>query len=198
MFNEKILVIVQDSMIGTKIKKALISGGFHVVAVTEDPFAAIRILRSQEVHLTVVDSGISKINYIQLSEMIEYENLGPVICIGNQALRVLKDLPASVYGVLPQSITAEQLYTTIKMAVRQYQIHHKLRSEVILLRRKLTDKKVIDQAKRLLMDKEGISEEQAYDKIRKISMNKRVSLRVIADKIIEKLSLQTTDSIKSK
>ena len=194
MLNEKILVIVQDLIKGTKIKKALISGGFHVVSVTEDPFAAIRILRGQEVHLTIVDTAISKINYIQLAETIEYENLGPVICIGNQAVPVLKDLPTSVYGVLPQSVTAEQLFTTIKMAVRQYQIHQKLRKEVILLKRKLTEKKVVDQAKRLLMEKEGIPEEQAYEKMRKISMNKRVSLRAVAEKVIERLSLQTSDS----
>ncbi len=194
MLNEKILVLMQDKEKGAKIQKALANNGFHVVGMTDDPFSALRILRSKEVHLTIIDSDLRKMSYHQFCDMIDYENLGPVILTGTQAFHTFKELPGSVYGLLTLPIVSEQLYTTIKMAVRQYKINSQLRDEVSSLRQKLSDRKVIDQAKRLLMEKDGISEDQAYQKIRSISMNKRVSLRRVADKIIDHLSLMKSNS----
>lgn len=76
------------------------------------------------------------------------------------------------------------MLTTTKMAIRQYKINSKLKDELNSLRRKLTDRKLVDQAKYILMQRENIDENQAYEKIRQVSMNKRLSLKKVAEIII--------------
>lgn len=193
MFNENILIIMQDREKGIRLQKLFLNSGFKVVGVITDPYKGIRILRTTEVHLTVIDSGIPGISYKRFAEILEYEDLGPLLVIGAESLQIFQELPSSVYGVLTPPVTRGQLLSTASMAIRQYKINLKLKNELNLLRRKLTDKKMIDQAKYIIMQRENINEEQAYEKIRQVSMDKRLPLKKVAEFIISHQEINNTN-----
>ena len=184
MLHEKILVIMQDQKKGKVYQNLFLNSGFKTALLTDDPFKGIRILRTQEIQLILLEENFSGMSFKQFADVIDYENLGAIIILGTDSLPSLQDFPPSVYGILNTPVSREMLLNSARMAIRQYKINTKLKEELKELRKKLSDKKVIDQAKFFLMDKYKIDETQAYDRLRKVSMDKRVSIKKLAESII--------------
>ena len=182
---EKVLIIVQEQSLGLRMQKMFANSGFIVAGVFDDAYKGLRLLRSQEIHLTVFEAALPAQSYKRFAEIIEYEDLGPLLLVGAEAGNSIHELPSSVYGVVSMPVSREQLLQNSRMAIRQYRINQKLKNELHTLRRKLTDRKVIDQAKYILMHKDNIDENEAYEKIRQVSMNRRLSLSKVAEIIID-------------
>ena len=184
LLHEKILIIMQDQKKGKVYQNLFLNSGFKTALLTDDPFKGIRILRTQEIQLILLDDTFQGMSFKQFADVIDYENLGAIIILGTDSLPSLQDFPPSVYGILNTPVSREMLLNSARMAIRQYKINDRLKEELKDLRKKLSDKKVIDQAKFFLMDKYKIDESQAYDRLRKVSMDKRVSIRKLAESII--------------
>ncbi|NCC81816.1 MAG: ANTAR domain-containing protein [Clostridia bacterium] len=184
LLHEKILIIMQDQKKGKVYQNLFLNSGFKTALLTDDPFKGIRILRTQEIQLILLDDTFQGMSFKQFADVIDYENLGAIIILGTDSLPSLQDFPPSVYGILNTPVSREMLLNSARMAIRQYKINTRLKEELKDLRKKLSDKKVIDQAKFFLMDKYKIDESQAYDRLRKVSMDKRVSIRKLAESII--------------
>ena len=184
LLHEKILIIMQDQKKGKVYQNLFLNSGFKTALLTDDPFKGIRILRTQEIQLILLEENFSGMSFKQFADVIDYENLGAIIILGTDSLPSLQDFPPSVYGILNTPVSREMLLNSARMAIRQYKINTKLKEELKELRKKLSDKKVIDQAKFFLMDKYKIDESQAYDRLRKVSMDKRVSIKKLAESII--------------
>jgi CheY-like chemotaxis protein len=184
LLHEKILIIMQDQKKGKVYQNLFLNSGFKTALLTDDPFKGIRILRTQEIQLILLDDTFQGMSFKQFADVIDYENLGAIIILGTDSLPSLQDFPPSVYGILNTQVSREMLLNSARMAIRQYKINTRLKEELKDLRKKLSDKKVIDQAKFFLMDKYKIDESEAYDRLRKVSMDKRVSIRKLAESII--------------
>lgn len=184
LLHEKILIIMQDQKKGKVYQNLFLNSGFKTALLTDDPFKGIRILRTQEIQLILLDDTFQGMSFKQFADMIDYENLGAIIILGTDSLPSLQDFPPSVYGILNTPVSREMLLNSARMAIRQYKINDRLKEELKDLRKKLSDKKVIDQAKFFLMDKYKIDESEAYDRLKKVSMDKRVSIRKLAESII--------------
>lgn len=184
LLHEKILIIMQDQKKGKVYQNLFLNSGFKTALLTDDPFKGIRILRTQEIQLILLDDTFQGMSFKQFADVIDYENLGAIIILGTDSLPSLQDFPPSVYGILNTPVSREMLLNSAKMAIRQYKINTRLKEELKDLRKKLSDKKVIDQAKFFLMDKYKIDESEAYDRLKKVSMDKRVSIRKLAESII--------------
>lgn len=184
LLHEKILIIMQDQKKGKVYQNLFLNSGFKTALLTDDPFKGIRILRTQEIQLILLDDTFQGMSFKQFADVIDYENLGAIIILGTDSLPSLQDFPPSVYGILNTPVSREMLLNSARMAIRQYKINDRLKEELKDLRKKLSDKKVIDQAKFFLMDKYKIDESEAYDRLKKVSMDKRVSIRKLAESII--------------
>ena len=77
------------------------------------------------------------------------------------------------------------LFSTIDVVLQNRRRISRLENELFLLKRGLEDRKVIEKAKGILMKRKSISEAEAYRRIQKMSMDSRVAMRDIADKVIE-------------
>ncbi len=184
MLHEKILIVMQDQKKGKVYQNLFLNNGFKTALLTDDPYKGLRILRTQEIHLIIIDSNFQGVSYKQFAEVIDYENLGAILILGTDSKINLYDLPPSVYGILSMPISGELLLNSARMAVRQYKINLKLKDEVRELKRKMEERKIVDQAKAILMNKYKVNEAQAYEKMRKVSMDKRMSLKKLAELII--------------
>lgn len=180
---KNILIAVKTAQTGNQIKKILASQGY-IGSVVEDAFAALRTLRTQQIALSIIDNDLSGMNGIQLTRVIADEKLGPVVILSNYQVDTGENPPNSLFGVLVKPITQYQLLNTIKLAFLQYESKVSLEKEVESLKDALETRKVVERAKGILMKKHNISEEEAYERIRKTSMEKRTKLKNIAESIV--------------
>ncbi|MFZ5944501.1 MAG: ANTAR domain-containing response regulator [Bacillota bacterium] len=181
---ETILIAAKDKAQSNKLKKILTSHGFQVLAEVEDAFSALRTLQSKEIAISLIDYDLQGMNGLQLAQIIADESLGPIVLLSQHHIDTGKNTPKSLFGVLLKPVIDFQLINTLNLALIQYKNQKKLEKEVEDLRDTLESRKIIEKAKGILMRKHGLPEEEAYNKLRKSSMEKRIPMKKVAEAII--------------
>jgi len=181
---QNILIAVKNQQQNNKFKKILASQGYQVMAAVDDAYSALRILQSKEINISLIDNDLQGLNGVQLAQIIANENLGPVVLLSQHQIEPVASLPKSVFGVLLKPVTEYQLINTLSLALNQYKNQKELEKEVALLKDTLESRKIIEKAKGILMTKQGITEDAAYNKLRKSSMEKRIPMRKVAEAIV--------------
>ncbi|MBI5286039.1 MAG: ANTAR domain-containing protein, partial [Deltaproteobacteria bacterium] len=89
-----------------------------------------------------------------------------------------------IMAYLVKPIRQEELLPAIELAISRFQEFQALKREVIDLKEALEARKVIEKARGLLMEKEGLSEREAFSRIQRISMDKRTPMKEVAEALI--------------
>jgi len=184
MIVKSVLIAVKNNQQSTKLKKILISHGYQIASIVDDAYSALRILRSQQITISILDYDLSGLNGLQLAQIIADEKLGPVILLSQSFINTGSKPPASLFGILLKPVTEYQLINTLNLAMVQYENKISLENELAEVKDALESRKIIEKAKGILMKKHGFSEEMAYNKLRKSSMEKRIPMKKIAEAII--------------
>jgi two-component system, response regulator PdtaR len=93
---------------------------------------------------------------------------------------------APVFAYLVKPIKEEMLGPTLELAVARYREWQELRSEVADLQASLETRDIVEEAKRLLMTRDGLSERQAFLQIHHRSRERRVPMRQVAEEVLER------------
>jgi len=88
-------------------------------------------------------------------------------------------------------LSAERIRPILDVAMARFEHEQALRAELNTARTELKDRKTIDRAKALLMQRQGLSEERAYNKLRKTAMDKGLKLAEVAQRMLDVADLWT-------
>lgn len=94
-------------------------------------------------------------------------------------------MAAGVSAYIVAGLQAERIGSVVQVAMARFRQAQKLQAELEATRHKLAERKVIDRAKGLLMDSARLTEDQAYQKLRTMAMNKNMKLSEIAQRILD-------------
>ena len=89
-----------------------------------------------------------------------------------------------IAALLTKPLREQDLWPAIELAFAHAEEIEELKEQVEEMKESLESRKVIDKAKGVLMRKEGVSEPEAFRKMQKLSMDKRKSMRQIAEAIL--------------
>jgi response regulator NasT len=92
-----------------------------------------------------------------------------------------------IFGCLPKPINDMQLLNAVEIAIANFKKYAKLMEENKRLRKALEERKLVEKAKGLVMEARGISENEAYKYLQKISMDRCIPIAVVADRITAQL-----------
>ncbi|MBI5238172.1 MAG: ANTAR domain-containing protein, partial [Deltaproteobacteria bacterium] len=99
-----------------------------------------------------------------------------------KSIRAAADAGIMAYLVKP--VRQEQILPAVEVALVRFKDVEALRKENVALKDAIEARKIIEKAKGLLMEKEGLNENESFIRIRKISMDRRKSMKEIAEIII--------------
>ncbi len=181
------IAIVDDSSSERFILKRLLEDcGHQVVAEGADGFDAVRICRDLKPELIMLDVRMPEKD--GLSAAIEINRLEATACMLLTASAdddtVRAALDAGVMGYLVKPIRIEELNPAIALAMARFVEFKALKEENAELKAVLAARKVVEKAKGILMEKEGLTEDEAFARIRTMSMEKRLPMSQVADSII--------------
>jgi len=179
------LVVDEDSALRTLVAKILVNCGFDRVVEAENTILGAALATSEKPLLTVLDLSLSGIEGISAAEKIGKQTTGPIVLLASagesDCLEKAWELGVSQFLMKP--FGEEQLKVTIDTAIHQFVEMSNLQQEVDKLHETLDARKKIDRAKGVLMQ-QGLSEPDAYRKMQKLAMDKRKSLKEVADAIL--------------
>jgi len=190
----KNLAIIDDSASERLVLKGLIeTGGFRVIAEGGNGLEAVNICREKSPDLVIMDVKMPIRDGIEAAAEINRQYQIPVVLLTarDDEETVRRAASAGVMAYLVKPVRLEELIPAVELAISKSIEFKTLKKENEDLKKALQGRKVIEKAKGLLMEKKKISEEEAFSRIRRISMDKRKSMTEIAEVII--LALEKED-----
>jgi response regulator NasT len=179
------LVVDDEPLLRRQVAEILAHYGFDEILEAGDGSRALELVRHQEILLVVMDVGLPGIDGITTAEKIGKSKPTPVVLLTAtaDAATIERARHAGVMNFVVKPVRAEQLLAAVDLAVHQFVELLSLREEVGKLRETLETRKLVDRAKGLLM-KRGMDEPTAFRRLQKLAMDKRTSLRAVAEAIL--------------
>ncbi|MBV7411981.1 response regulator [Dermabacteraceae bacterium TAE3-ERU27] len=186
----RVVVAEDESLIRMDIVETLTEAGFEIVAAVGDGESAVEKTRELTPDVVVMDVKMPKLDGVSAAEQIGKENLAPVVMLTAFSQKELveraRDAGAMAYVVKP--FTPADLLPAIEIAMSRFTQIQCLRDEVSDLTERFETRKRVDRAKGLLMTNMGLSEPEAFRWIQKTSMDRRLTMREVADAVIDQLA----------
>ena len=185
----RILVAEDETIIRMDLRSLLESAGFDVCAEARDGVEAVELARAEQPDLAILDVRMPRLDGIEAARRILEERPIPVVMLtayGQEEL-VSRAVEAGVFGYLVKPFRESDLLPAIRTAQARHSELAALREEAESLGEALAARKAIERAKGLLMAKEGLSEEDAFARLRKASQVSGRPLRVIAEAVVDTL-----------
>jgi len=186
---KKILIIEDESIIRLDLSSIISENGYEVIGEAGDGEKAIELAFSLEPDLIIMDIKMPKLDGLKASRIISKKIDVPIILLTAYSHKefVEQSKYANVVAYLVKPVSEVDLIPAIEVALNQAEKIQEIRNAVTLAQNELEQRKIFEKAKGLLMEKEGLSENEAYQKIRKISMDSHKSMVTIATSIISDL-----------
>ena len=178
-----------ETIIRLDLRKLLERAGFDVCAEAKDGEEAVELARSEQPDLAVLDVKMPKLDGIEAARRILDERPIPIVMLtayGQQEL-VARAIEAGVFGYLVKPFREQDLLPAIQTARARHEELAALRDEAESLAEALAARKTIERAKGLLMEKEGLTEQEAFARLRKASQSSGRPLKVIAEAVVATL-----------
>ena len=185
----RILIAEDETIIRLDLRDLLERAGHEVVAEARDGEEAVALAREHLPELAVMDVRMPKLDGIEAAKTILAERPIPIVMLtayGQEEL-VARAVEAGVFGYLVKPFREQDLVPAIATARARHEELAAVREEAESLADALAARKAIERAKGLLMEKEGLSETDAFARLRKASQLSGRPLKVIAEAVIATL-----------
>lgn len=184
---KKVLLFDADPERGSALKRALLDSGFDLAARLNDATRLLKEVERCQPDALVV--GIDEPDTVILQQLLlisDYCPLPVIMFAEKEAPKLIeKIVRAGVNGFVVNDIQAYRIRSIINIAAVRFEENQRLKNELKSTKDKLAERKRIDRAKGLLMSNRGLNEEQAYQSMRKMAMDRGKSLAAVADSIID-------------
>jgi len=173
------------------LRIGLLEAGYNIVAVLPvDPFLDDRIAQIQP-DMIIVDAESQARDTLEHVVMATRDARRPIVMFTDDSdtSHVRDAIAAGVTAYVVAGLAPERVKPVLEIALARFEHEEKLRRELAEARTQLADRKLIDRAKGLLMQRHGIAEPEAYNRLRKAAMDKGLKITDIAQRIVDAYDL---------
>ncbi|MFB9776724.1 ANTAR domain-containing response regulator [Brevibacterium otitidis] len=185
----RVVVAEDEAVIRLDIVEMLREVGYDVVGEAADGESAIRLAEELRPDLVVMDIKMPVLDGISAAERITKARIAPVVLLTAFSQKELveraRDAGAMAYVVKP--FTAGDLVPALEIALSRHAEITALESEIADMTDRFETRKLVERAKSLLISSMGLSEPEAFRWIQKTSMDRRLTMREVAETVLEQI-----------
>ena len=190
---KRAVVVEDEALIRMDIVETLRDGDFEVVGEGGTGEEGIALAREHTPDVVVMDVKMPVMDGITAAETIAQERLCPVVLLTAFSQKELveraRDAGAMAYVVKP--FTPEGLLPAVEVATARFGELRALEAEIADVSERMETRKKVDRAKGLLMENMRLNEPEAFRWIQKTSMDRRLTMREVAEAVIDQWSKPT-------
>ena len=182
----RVLIAEDEALIRLDLKEMLQEEGYDVVGEAGDGAEAVRLAEELQPDLVILDVKMPILDGISAAEQIVKNRIAPVVMLTAFSQRELVEraVEAGAMAYLVKPFSKTDLLPTIEVAVSRAAQLKALAAEVDDLTERLETRKVVDRAKGRLQADSGMSEPEAFRWIQKTSMDRRTTMRAVAEGVV--------------
>ena len=185
-----VLVAEDEALIRLDLVEMLKEEGYAVAGEAADGEQAVAMATELRPDLVILDVKMPKLDGIDAAAAIAGERIAPVVILTAFSQRDLVERAraAGAMAYLVKPFAKHDLVPAIELAVSRFAELQALETEVATLTERMETRKVVERAKGLLMAKQGLSEPDAFRWIQRTAMDRRATMKDVADAVIENLT----------
>lgn len=173
------------------LRIGLLENGFNLVAtLPADVFLGERLDQLQP-DLIILDAESEARDALEHVVLATRNARRPIVMFTNDSdtSHVKDALAAGVSAYIVAGLSAQRIRPILDVALARFEHEQALRQELADTKSELKDRKLIDRAKGLLMQRQGLSEQAAFQKMRKTAMDKGLKLAEVAQRMLDMVDL---------
>lgn len=182
----RVLIVDAQPSRSERLEAALREAGFDVLATVDEHDDLSARVEEQEPDAVIADARLPSRDTLEDLGQLGRRYPRPMIMMAQreapEMTREAARLGVSAYVV--DGIAPAVMRSLVDMAIEHCQAHRQLRSELSRTQQALEERKAIDRAKCLVMERHGVGEQSAYRRLRKMAMDRRVSLSDLAHELL--------------
>jgi len=182
----RILIADDEPLIRLDLREMLTTLGYNVVGEASDGATAVCLAREQQPDLVLMDIKMPELDGLEAARILTAEDIAPVVLLTaySQKELVERAQQAGVVGYLVKPFRDSDIQPAIEVALARFEEFRAVRDQVQMLEESLETRKIVDRAKGVLMDAQGLKEADAFRRIQKLSMDSRKSMREVAEAVL--------------
>lgn len=186
MSGEKYIVAATENPFQIAVRNILNPAGFTFLGNCNDAVSLMRLVRSIHPEFIVVDLGLQHGEVRNVLETIDDEMLCAIVLMGDYNDAGVLDMveASNAVSYCPKPPSREVFLHTVELALLNYKRVFGLDRKLKEMTENYETRKQVERAKWILMERHELSENEAYDRIRKKSMDNRMSMKTVAEAII--------------
>ncbi len=188
--SKRAIVVEDEALIRMDIVETLQEGGYDVVGEAGNGEVGVNLAREHRPDVVVMDIKMPVMDGIAAAELIAKERIAPVVLLTafsqTELVERARDAGAMAYVVKP--FTPADLLPAVEIARSRFIEFRALEAEIADISERMETRKKVERAKGLLMEKMQLNEPEAFRWIQKTSMDRRLTMREVADAVIEQMA----------
>jgi two-component system, response regulator / RNA-binding antiterminator len=183
----------QEAERSRQLRIGLLENGYNLIAVLPaDSFLEQRLAQLQP-DMVIVDAESDARDALEHVVVATRNARRPIVMFtnDNDTTHVKDAVAAGVSAYIVAGLAPERIRPILDVAMARFEHEQGLRRELADAKGELQERKVIDRAKGLLMQRQGLTEQAAYDKLRKTAMDKGLKLSDVAQRMLDVADLLT-------
>lgn len=192
----RVVVAEDEALIRLDLVEMLNDAGFHVVGQAGNGADAITLAEELRPDVVILDVKMPILDGLSAAERISSDRLAPVVILTafSQRSLVERAMESGAMAYLVKPFSAADLLPAIEVAIARYEQMSQLAAEVDRLEDALETRKLVERAKSALSTRYGLSEPEAFRWIQRAAMDRRLSMRQVAEVVIAEGSAGADDA----
>src|SRR5262245_51933374 len=181
----KVVVVEDNADVADFLKHVLEENGHTVIGTAATGPEMVKTVLTKEPDIVVFDIHLPGMDGLDALKQISREVVVPAVAVTGDRVQVERALEDNILGYLLKPVTPEQLMVAVQVAWARFQEYKTLRDENQNLQETLKARKLIEQAKGILMRRYRWSEKEAFRKLQKTAMDYRTTMARLARDVLD-------------
>src|SRR4051794_31086827 len=184
----RVLLVDSDPERAAAVEAGLSATGCTVVAIAAGTRDLTRHVRDTGAEVIVCGLDDPSRDELEGMRALHRDEPRPVVLFAEKAEpeQIEEALAAGVSAYVVEGMAPARVRPVIEVAIRRFRAHQALREELAAARRDLEERKLLDRAKALLMQKHKLTEPEAYKRLRRMAMDRGQKLGAVAASVVSK------------
>lgn len=183
----RLVIADNESIIRLDLREMLEDAGHEIVGEAVNGRKAVELTRMHRPDLVIMDIKMPEMDGITAARKISEEKIAPVLLLTafSQPEIVEQAKDSGVLGYLVKPVQESNLFPAIEIALSRWQEMQGLEAELDKLKDSLETRKIVARAKGIIMAAHKLGEQEAYRRIQRYAMAKRISIKDVAEAIVK-------------
>lgn len=182
----KVMLVDNESVRSAMLSQALSDCGYEVIARVKPGPSLLAKVAQHMPDMVVVDTESPDRDILESMHLLNEHNPLPVVMFADEDNEVIiqEAIRSGVSGYIVKGVDMNRVNAIMNVSIARFREYQAIKSELKEAKTELQDSKLVDKAKRMLMDNKSVSETEAYEAMRKLSMDSNQRMTDIAQNII--------------